>query len=151
MGYFFGNLVEFIASNKYILCFYAFMNSINCYLIFSQIGLNNQANYQAQNVMDYSSRGKIAPVQLRRNQEDFNFQLHHRLSKFEVPVVVNLKHIFENFGLYTTSFLIQKLLQLIRSSYDGQFSRKGQHKKGGKFELRLLLCYYNCKWLKICM
>ena len=38
-------------------------------------------------------------VQLRGNQKDFNFQLHHRLSKFEVPVVVNLKHIFELFGL----------------------------------------------------
>ena len=33
-------------------------------------------------------------VQLRGNQKDFNFQLHHRLSKFEVPVVVNLKHNF---------------------------------------------------------
>jgi hypothetical protein len=37
---------------------------------------------------------------------NFNFQLHHRLSKFEVPVVVNLKHIFELFGHNTTYFLI---------------------------------------------
>ena len=33
------------------------------------------------------------------NKKDFNFQLHHRLSKFEVPAVVNLNHIFELFGL----------------------------------------------------
>ena len=33
-------------------------------------------------------------------------RLHHHLSKFEVPVAVNLKHIFELFGLYTTCFLI---------------------------------------------
>ena len=83
-------------------------------------------------------------LQLRGNQKDFNFQLHHRFSKFEVPVVVNLKHIFELFGLYTTCFLIQKLLELIRSSSDGQFWRKSQNKKGGKFELRSQLCYYNC-------
>ena len=83
-------------------------------------------------------------LQLRRNQKDFNFQLHHRLSKFEVPVVVNLKHIFELFGLYNTCFLIQKLLELIRLSSDGQFWRKRQNKKGGKFELRSQLCYYNC-------
>ena len=85
-------------------------------------------------------------VQLRGNQKDFNFQLHYRLSKFEVPVVVNLKHIFELFGLCITSFLIQKLLELIRSSSDGQFWRKSQNIKGGKFELGLQLCYYNCKW-----
>ena len=80
-------------------------------------------------------------IQPRGNQKDFNFQLHHRQSKFEVPVVVNLKHIFELFGLYTTCFLIQKLLELIRSSSDGQFWRKSQNKKGGKFELRSQLCY----------
>ena len=45
-------------------------------------------------------------VQLRGNKKDFNFQLHHRLSKFEVPVIVNLKHIFDLFGIYTTCFLI---------------------------------------------
>ena len=45
-------------------------------------------------------------VQLRGNLKDFNFQLHLRFSKFEVPVVMNLKHIFEFFGLYTTCFLI---------------------------------------------
>ena len=61
-----------------------------------------------------------------------------------VPVVVNLKHIFELFGLYTTCFLIQKLLELIRLSSDGQFWRKSQNKKGGKFELRSQLCCYNC-------
>ena len=83
-------------------------------------------------------------VQLRGNQKDFHFQLHHRLSKFEVPVVVNLKHIFELFGLYTTCFFIQKLLELIRLSSDGQFWRKRQNKKGWKFELRSQLCYYNC-------
>ena len=83
-------------------------------------------------------------LQLRGNQKDFNFQLHHRLSKFEVPVVVNLKYIFELFGLYTTCFLIQKLLELIRLSSDGQFWRKSKNKKGGKFELRSQLCYYNC-------
>ena len=84
-------------------------------------------------------------VQLRENQKDFNFQLHHRLSKFEVPLVVNSKHIFELFGLYTTCFLMQnKLLELIRSSSDGLFWRKSQNKKGGKFELRSQLCYYNC-------
>ena len=41
-----------------------------------------------------------------RKLERLQFQLHHRLSKFEVPVFVNLKHIFELFGLYTTCFLI---------------------------------------------
>ena len=70
-------------------------------------------------------------IQLRGNQKDFNFQLHHRLSKFEVPVVVNLQHIFELFGLYNTCFLIQKLLEVIRSSSDGQFWRKSQNKKAG--------------------
>ena len=45
-------------------------------------------------------------LQLRGNWKDINFQLHHRLSTFEVPVVVNLKHIFELFGLYNTWFLI---------------------------------------------
>ena len=83
-------------------------------------------------------------VQLRGNQKDVNFQLHHHLSKFEVPVVVNLKHIFELFGIYNTCFLIQKLLELITSSSDGQFWRKSQNKKGGKFEIRSQLCYYNC-------
>ena len=48
----------------------------------------------------------VPDVQLRGNWKDFNFQLHHRLSKFEVPLVVNLKHIFELFGLYNTCFLI---------------------------------------------
>ena len=86
----------------------------------------------------------IADVQLRGNQKDFNFQLHHRLSKFEVPVVVNLKHIFELFGLNTTCFLIQKLLELIRLSSHGQFWRKSQNKKGGKFKLGSQLYYYNC-------
>ena len=47
---------------------------------------------------------KLNPA--KRKLERLNFQLHHRLSKFEVPVVVNLKHIFELFGLYTTCFLI---------------------------------------------
>ena len=41
-------------------------------------------------------------IQLRGNYKDFNFQLHHRLSKFEVPVVVDLNHIFELFGPYNT-------------------------------------------------
>ena len=53
-----------------------------------------------------SSGGNVVTVQLRGNSKDINFQLHHRLSKFEVPAVVNLKHIFELFGLYTTCFLI---------------------------------------------
>ena len=83
-------------------------------------------------------------LQLRGNQKDFNFKLHHHLSKFEVAVIVNLKHIFELFGLYTTCFLIQKLLELIRLSSAGYFWRKSQNKKGGKFELRSQLCYYNC-------
>ena len=43
---------------------------------------------------------------LTGNKKDVNFQIHHHLSKFEVPVVVNLKHIFELFGLYATCFLI---------------------------------------------
>ena len=33
-------------------------------------------------------------LQLKRNKKDFDFQLHHRLSKSEVPVVVNLKAYF---------------------------------------------------------
>ena len=91
-------------------------------------------------VMEFLSPG----IQLRVNQKDVNFQLYHHLPKFEVPVVVNFKHIFELFGLYNTCFLIQKLLELIRLSSDGQFWRKSQNKKGGKFELRSWLCYYNC-------
>ena len=87
---------------------------------------------------------KDLTVHLRENKKDFNFQLHHRLSKFEVPVVVNLKHIFELLGLYITYFLIQKLLELIRLTTVGQFWRKSQNEKGGKFELRSQLCYYNC-------
>ena len=79
-------------------------------------------------------------IQLRGNQKDVNFQLQHRLSKSEVPVVANLKHIFELFGLYTTCFLIQKLLESIRSSSDGQFWRKSQNKIGGKFDIRSWLC-----------
>ena len=43
-------------------------------------------------------------VQLRGNQKDFNFQLQHRLSKFEAPVVVNLKHIFEFLGFIPLVF-----------------------------------------------
>ena len=69
-------------------------------------------------------------IQLRGNQKDVNYQLHHPLSKFELPVVVNLKHVFELFGLYTTCFLIQKLLELIRLSSAGQFLRKSQNNKG---------------------
>ena len=57
-----------------------------------------------------------------------------------MPSVVNLKHIFERFGLYTSCFL-----DLIRVSSDGQFWRKSKNENGGKFELRLQLCYYNCK------
>ena len=38
-------------------------------------------------------------LQLKENQKDFDVQIHHRFSKFEVPVVVNLKHIFELFEL----------------------------------------------------
>ena len=84
-------------------------------------------------------------IQLRGNQKDFNFQLHHRLSKFEVPVVVNLNQIFELLGLYTTWFLFQKLLELIRLSSNGQFWRKSKKKKkGGNFESRSQLFYYNC-------
>ena len=41
----------------------------------------------------------------KRKLERLQFY-NHRLSKFEVAVVVNLKHIFELFGLYTTCFLI---------------------------------------------
>ena len=88
----------------------------------------------------YTRLALILALQLRGNQKDFNFQLHHRLSKFAVPLVVNLEHNFELFGLYTTCFLIEKLLELIRLSSDGQFWRQSQNKKGGKFELRSQLC-----------
>ena len=86
-------------------------------------------------------RFKIFALQLRGNQKDFIFQLHHPFSKFEVPVFVILKHIFELFGLYIICFLIQKLLELIRLSFNIQFWRKSQNNKGGKFELRSQLCY----------
>ena len=86
-------------------------------------------------------------LELKGNQKALYFQLHHRLSKFEVPVFVNLKHIFEIFRLYITCFLIQKQLELIRLSSDGQFWKKSQNKKGGRFELRSYLCYYNCNRL----
>ena len=94
----------------------------------------------------FLSKLRLQTIQLRGNQKDVNFQLHHRLSKFEVPVVVNLKHTFELFGLYNTCLLIQKLSDLIRSSSDGQFWKKSQKKKGGKFELRSQLCYYHCNY-----
>ena len=43
-------------------------------------------------------------------RKDFNFQLRHRLSKFEVPVVVNLKHIFELFwALYHLLFDLETI------------------------------------------
>ena len=93
--------------------------------------------------IQHPSRALNFALQLSGNQKGFNFQLHHRFSKFEVPVVVNSKHIFELCGLYTTFFLIQKLLKVIRSSSDSQFQRKSQNKKGGKFELRPWLSYYN--------
>jgi hypothetical protein len=34
------------------------------------------------------------------------------LPKFEVPVVVNLKHIFELFGLYTTCFFYLETIEV---------------------------------------
>ena len=40
----------------------------------------------------------------------FNLQLHHRMSKFEVPVVVNLKHIFLTFwALYHLLFDLETI------------------------------------------
>ena len=42
----------------------------------------------------------------RKLEKDVNFQLHHRLSNFEVSVDVNLKHVSKFFGLYNTCFLI---------------------------------------------
>ena len=62
-------------------------------------------------IKHYSSGSRVTAYIVkknRKNQTDWllNFQLHHRLSKFELPVVGNLKHIFELFGLYTTCFLI---------------------------------------------
>ena len=50
----------------------------------------------------------------KRKLERLQFSTSSSLSKFEVPVVVNLKHIFERFGLYTSCFL-----DLIRVSSDG--------------------------------
>ena len=41
--------------------------------------------------MSLASRNLNGP---RSKEKDFNFQLHHRLSKFEVPVVVNSKAYF---------------------------------------------------------
>ena len=109
------------------------------------LNLFSSSKYEQKRTTFFGKFGAFG--QLRGNQKDFNFQLHHRLSKFEVPVVVNLKHIFELFGLYTAFFLIQKLLKLIRLSSDGQFWRKRQ--KVGKFELRSQLCYYNCNCASI--
>ena len=43
----------------------------------------------------------------------------HRLSKFDKSVVVNLKPILYLFGVYTTWFFIQKLLELLKTSFDG--------------------------------
>ena len=44
-------------------------------------------------------------VTAKRKLERLQFStLHHRLSKFEVPVVVNLKHILELFGLIPLAF-----------------------------------------------
>ena len=49
-------------------------------------------------------------IQVRGNWKDIIFQLHHRLSKFEVPVLVNLKHIFELFGaLYHLLFDLESI------------------------------------------
>ena len=81
---------------------------------------------------------------VKKKLERLQFSTNHRFSKFEVPLVVNLKHIFELFGLNASCFLIQKLLEVIRSSYDGYFWIKSRNKKGGQFELRSQLRYYNC-------
>jgi hypothetical protein len=51
----------------------------------------------------------------KRKLERLQFSTSSSFVKIEVPVVVILKHIFELFGLYTTCFLISKLLELIRS------------------------------------
>ena len=40
----------------------------------------------------------------KRKLERLKFQLHHHLSKFEVSVIVNLKHIFELLGFITLAF-----------------------------------------------
>ena len=53
---------------------------------------------------DIKSGFSIAPVfSMHKN---FDTASVHRLSKFEVSVVVKLKHIFELFGLYITCFFI---------------------------------------------
>ena len=50
-----------------------------------------------------------------------------------MPVVVNLKHIFELFWLYTTCFFD---LETIGVNLMVTFGEKAKSKKGGKFELR---------------
>ena len=48
-------------------------------------------------------------VQLRGNQKDVNFQLRHRFSKFEVSVIMNLKHSFELFELKHLLFYLETI------------------------------------------
>ena len=49
---------------------------------------------------------KPHPFTAKRKQERRHFSTSSSLSKFEVPVVMNLKHIFELLGLDSTCFLI---------------------------------------------
>ena len=103
-------------------------------------------NYERNRwMLPYLAIIQFVSVAKSKNTIQLRLQFSTSSSTVKVPVVVNLKHIFELFGFCNTCFLIQKLLELIRLSSDGQFWRKSRHKKGGKFELRLQLCYYNCK------
>jgi hypothetical protein len=64
--------------------------------------------------MEFQLRTKIIKAQYidldsktldpAKRKTGVNFQLHHRLSKFEVPVVVNLKHFFNFLGFTPLAF-----------------------------------------------
>ena len=54
-------------------------------------------------------------VQLREYQKDLEYRLHHRLSKFDRSVFLNLKLISYFSGVYMAWVFIQKLLELVRS------------------------------------
>ena len=58
----------------------------------SNLSLASSKSYSKslQSIQSYNGSIKVRNIffiQLRGNQKDFNFQLHHRFSKFEVPVV----------------------------------------------------------------
>ena len=81
---------------------------ISCLILFDRFSMEPKVSVltQKSTICIFQDKWKSNVLTAKRKLESLQFQLHHCLSKFEVPVVVNFKHIFELFGLYTTCFLI---------------------------------------------